>query len=71
MKEKIYFRRVDEPTPNGGVYSIAYYRDKKMIPCTEDKAELIEIVEFDKDDYPFSAHTDSLLYRHLKNKARP
>ena len=53
MKEEKCFRRVDEPTPNGGIYSIAYFRDKNWNPCTEDKAEIYEIVEFDEKDNPF------------------
>jgi hypothetical protein len=37
--------RVDGPTPNGGAYSIAYFRDAEGNPCQ--KAGAAEIVEFD------------------------
>jgi hypothetical protein len=36
------------PTPNGGVYSIAYFRDEAGNPVSKDKAVLIEIWEFDQ-----------------------
>lgn len=40
---------MDGPTPNGGVYSIAYFSDEDGEPCSEDKAARIEIHECDKD----------------------
>lgn len=41
--------RRDGPTPNGGAYSIAYYRDASGKPATKDKAVEIEIVEYAAD----------------------
>jgi hypothetical protein len=43
-------RRVDGPTPNGGVYSIAYFRNDDGSPADEDDATKVEIVEYDEDD---------------------
>jgi hypothetical protein len=37
--------RIDGPTPNGGVASVAYYRDAKGNPCPKDEAVGIEIHE--------------------------
>ena len=34
------------PTPNGGAYSVAYYRDANGDPCTKDKASQIEVCEY-------------------------
>lgn len=34
------------PTPNGGAYSTAYYRDATGKPCTKDKATKVEICEY-------------------------
>ena len=41
--------RVDEPTPNGGDYSIAYYYDEQNRPCKKAVASLVNIVEYKKD----------------------
>lgn len=38
--------RVDGPTPNGGAYSISYYKDASGEPVPEAKATSAEIVEF-------------------------
>jgi hypothetical protein len=42
--------RIDEPTPNGGAYSVAYFTDKAGLPCAKADAEDILIVEYDADD---------------------
>ncbi len=42
--------RRDGETPNGGVYSIAYWQDADGNPTTKDKAVAAEIVEFDSSD---------------------
>ena len=54
--EKQYFERVDGPTPAGGVYYIAYFRDTKGQPCIKDDAVHYEIVEFDENNEVL-AHT--------------
>lgn len=41
--------RIDEPTPNGGMYSIAYFSDAEGNPTTKENATRMEIVEFDRD----------------------
>lgn len=38
------------PTPGGGVYSVAYFRDAKGNPCPKDRAAQIEIIEYDEND---------------------
>jgi len=43
-------QRIDKPTPNGGAYSIAYFRDANGNPTTKDKAVSVEICEFSADD---------------------
>lgn len=42
--------RTEGPTPNGGVYAIAYFKDKDGQPVAKEQAVAVEIVEFDKDD---------------------
>jgi hypothetical protein len=42
--------RVNRKTPNGGEYSIAYFVDKNGNPIDKDKAERVEIIEFDAND---------------------
>jgi hypothetical protein len=42
--------RIDEPTPNGGEYSIAYYRAADGSPVAKQSASSIEVVEFDGFD---------------------
>ena len=44
------FQRIDGPTPAGGTYSVAFFYDKDNNPTTKDKAERINITEYDKDD---------------------
>ena len=46
------FKRIDEATPNGGTYSIIYYRDGDGHPCSEARACSCEIVEYDAADTP-------------------
>lgn len=38
------------PTPAGGAYAVAYFRDDQGEPTTRAKATRIEIVEFDDQD---------------------
>lgn len=40
-------KRVNEKTPNGGAYLIAYFQDSKGNPVDETKAVKAEIVEYD------------------------
>ena len=47
---KVYMERIDEPTPNGGSYSIAYYSDGEGNRKDKKEATHIEIVEFGTDD---------------------
>jgi hypothetical protein len=42
--------RINEPTPNGGAYSIAYWKDADGNPTTKDKAVAVEIHELDRQD---------------------
>ena len=46
------YQRTDEATPNGGTYSVIYYRDSDGKPCGEAHAKTCEIVEYDADDNP-------------------
>ena len=39
--------RREGPTPNGGTYSIAYYRDENGNPTTKGQARIVEIIEYD------------------------
>ena len=41
------FLRMEGPTPKGGVYAIAFFRDNKGSPTSKLKATQIEIVEYD------------------------
>lgn len=41
--------RVDGPTPNGGAYAIAHYRDQHGRPCAKTDAHATEIVEHAAD----------------------
>lgn len=43
-------KRVDGPTPNGGTYMIAYFRDSSGNACSEKDASKVEIVEFESDN---------------------
>jgi hypothetical protein len=40
--------RKDGPTPNGGVYSIAFFRDEAWNPVAKEEATQVEICEFDQ-----------------------
>jgi hypothetical protein len=40
---------IDSPTPNGGVRSVAYFKDSDGEPADESVATRIEIVEYDAD----------------------
>lgn len=44
--------RREGPTPNGGAYSIAYYRDERGVPTTRDRARSVEIIEYNVDGEP-------------------
>lgn len=46
----IYQERIDEPTPNGGVYSIAYYQNAKGDRARKEDSERVEIIEYGKAD---------------------
>ena len=54
MSKAVTYKRTDEATPNGGVYSIIYYRNGNGHPCTEAYACSCEIVEYDADDQPIA-----------------
>jgi len=43
-------QRSDKATPNGGVYSIAYFKNAKGQPVAKEDATAIEIIEFDEND---------------------
>lgn len=43
-------RRTEGPTPSGGAYAVAYFRDGGGNPTTEAKARSMEVVEYDEDD---------------------
>jgi type II secretory pathway component PulJ len=43
--------RVEGPTPNGGAYMIAFFRDADGNPCRKAEAHAMEVVEYnDKDE---------------------
>lgn len=42
--------RVDGPTPNGGVRSVANFLDAEGRPCPKAEAVGMEIMEYDADD---------------------
>ena len=48
------YKRIDEATPNGGAYSVIYYRGRNGEPCREDEAVSCEIVEYDAKDQPIA-----------------
>ena len=48
MSEILTSERTDGPTPNGGVYAIAYFQDDKGEATTKDKATQVEIIEFSR-----------------------
>jgi hypothetical protein len=41
--------RTEGPTPAGGVYAIAYFRDDRGNPAPKDRATQVEIHEFSAD----------------------
>lgn len=47
---KLTETRKDKTTPNGGVYSIAYWKGPEGQPVEQKNAVAGEIVEFDADD---------------------
>ena len=46
MAKEQFSKRIDGATPNGGQYSILYFRDKDGCPCVENKATTVEAVEY-------------------------
>lgn len=42
--------RVEGPTPNGGVYSIAYFFNSEHKPCSKQEAAEVRVNEYDRDD---------------------
>jgi hypothetical protein len=59
--------RIDEPTPNGGDCSVAYYMDDHWNAVPKSIASRMEIVEFDKDGHSLYRTIGRL----LKNKPEP
>lgn len=53
--EPVTHERREGPTPNGGVYSIAYFSkgEDEWIPCPKEEATRMEIHEFDENDNSF------------------
>lgn len=43
-------KRINEPTPNGGAYSVAFFYNAKGEPCEESDARRVEFVEYSEDD---------------------
>lgn len=41
--------RIDEPTPHGGVYAIAYWYDEFQIPTDRSVATKVEIIEYNSN----------------------
>jgi hypothetical protein len=41
--------RTEGPTPAGGAYAVAYWRDARGDPCPQSEAVAAEIVEYDED----------------------
>ena len=57
MAKEQFSKRIDGATPNGGQYSILYFRDKDGRPCVEKKAATVEAVEYTSDgDELFRTH---------------
>ena len=52
VTKKVFSERINEPTPNGGVYSIVFFKDKDHNPCTKEEAVHYEITEYDNKDFP-------------------
>lgn len=57
MAKEQFSKRIDGATPNGGQYSILYFRDNDGRPCVEKKAATVEAVEYTSDgDELFRTH---------------
>jgi hypothetical protein len=41
--------RIDGPTPAGGAYAVAYFRDAAGNPAEKDRAATLEVCEYDAD----------------------
>lgn len=54
MNEAGTYKRVDEATPNGGAYSVGYYKGSNGKPCKEADAVACEIVEYNADGQPIA-----------------
>jgi len=52
MSKAETYKRIDEPTPSGGAYSVIYYRDTNGKACREAEAVSCEIVEYDENNEP-------------------
>lgn len=51
--------RTEGPTPHGGAYAIAHFRDARGDPCERTDAVRVEIVEYDDyDEMIFRTHGD-------------
>lgn len=48
-QEKQYSERVNEPTPSGGAYYVAYFFDGNGKPVEKEDAKEFIIQEFDQD----------------------
>lgn len=48
MPDSVFWERKDGPTPNGGDYSVLYWRDKDGRRSTKQEAVGREVVEFNK-----------------------
>lgn len=50
--------KVNKKTPNGGDYSIAYYKDVDGNPTEKSKAVSVEIVEYKGEDAVFRTYSN-------------
>jgi hypothetical protein len=55
--------RTDGPTPNGGAYAIAFFRDRDGKPCPKAEAHATEIVEY--------AAADNAIFRTYMQRPGP
>jgi hypothetical protein len=46
--------RADGPTPAGGAYAVASFRDAAGAPCPKARAATVEVVEFAADGTPLA-----------------
>jgi hypothetical protein len=46
--------RTDGPTPAGGTYAVAFFRDAAGAPCPKARAATVEVVEFAADGTPLA-----------------